>query len=45
MGAFLSIVALYLAALAVRMSYELLKNAGRVDPQSQALFSIGAHFS
>jgi hypothetical protein len=43
MGAFLSLVALDLAALAVRTSYELLKNAGRVDPKSQSLFIIGAH--
>ena len=44
MGAFLSIVTLYLAALAVRTSDELLEKAGRVDPKSQALFIIGAHF-
>lgn len=38
MGRFLGLVALFLAALAVRTSYELLKKAGRVDPRSQALF-------
>jgi protein-S-isoprenylcysteine O-methyltransferase Ste14 len=38
MGSFLGLVALYLAALAVRTSYELLKKAGRVDPRNQALF-------
>ena len=40
MGGFLGLVALYLAALAVRTSYELLKKAGRVDPRSQALFAV-----
>jgi protein-S-isoprenylcysteine O-methyltransferase Ste14 len=35
---FLGLVALYLAALTVRTSYELLKKAGRVDPTSRALF-------
>ena len=38
MGSVLGLVALYLAALAVRTSYELLKKAGRVDPGSRALF-------
>ena len=37
MGSVLGLVALYLAALAVRTSYELLKKAGRVDPGSRAL--------
>jgi len=40
MGSFLGLVALHLAALAVRTSYELLKKAGRVDPRSQALFIV-----
>jgi protein-S-isoprenylcysteine O-methyltransferase Ste14 len=39
-GGFLGLVTLYLAALAVRTSYELLKRAGRVDPKSQALFIV-----
>ena len=38
MGSFLGLVALYLAALAVRTGYELLKKAGKVDPRNQALF-------
>jgi protein-S-isoprenylcysteine O-methyltransferase Ste14 len=38
MGSFLGLVVLYLAALAVRTRYELLKKAGSVDPRSQALF-------
>ena len=37
-GSYFGIVALYLAALAVRTSYELLKKAGRVDPKSRSLF-------
>jgi protein-S-isoprenylcysteine O-methyltransferase Ste14 len=37
---FLGLVALHLAALSVRTSYELLKDAGKVDPRSQALFSM-----
>ena len=40
MGSFLGLVALNLAALAVRTSYELLKKAGSVDPRSQALFIV-----
>jgi protein-S-isoprenylcysteine O-methyltransferase Ste14 len=40
MGTFLGLVALYLAALAVRTRYELLKKAGRVDPRNQALFIV-----
>jgi protein-S-isoprenylcysteine O-methyltransferase Ste14 len=40
MGSFLGLVALYLAALAVRTGYELLKKAGRIDPRSQALFIV-----
>ena len=37
-GIYFSVVALYLAAQAVRTSYELLKKAGRVDPKSRSLF-------
>jgi len=33
-------VAFYLAALAIRTSYELLKKAGRLDPKSLTLFVI-----
>jgi protein-S-isoprenylcysteine O-methyltransferase Ste14 len=40
MSVFLGLVALHLAALSVRTSYELLKEAGRVDPRSPALFSL-----
>ena len=40
MSGFLGLVALYLATLVVRTSYELLKRAGRVDPKSQALFFV-----
>jgi protein-S-isoprenylcysteine O-methyltransferase Ste14 len=39
-ASFLGLVALYLAALAVRTIYELLKKAGRVDPRNQALFVV-----
>jgi protein-S-isoprenylcysteine O-methyltransferase Ste14 len=38
MESFLGLVALYLVALAVRTTYELLKKAGRLDPGSRALF-------
>jgi protein-S-isoprenylcysteine O-methyltransferase Ste14 len=34
------VVALYLAAVAIRTSYELLKKAGRLDPKSHTLFVI-----
>ena len=40
MGVFFGIVAIYLAALAVRTTYELLKHAGRVNPKSQSLFIV-----
>ena len=40
MRSFLGLVALYLATLAVRTIYELLKKAGRVDPRNQALFLV-----
>jgi protein-S-isoprenylcysteine O-methyltransferase Ste14 len=37
-GRFLGAVTLFLAALAIRTSYELLKKAGWIDPRSQTLF-------
>jgi protein-S-isoprenylcysteine O-methyltransferase Ste14 len=40
MSSFLLLVVLYLAALSVRTSYELLKKAGRVDPRNQSLFIL-----
>lgn len=39
-GSYLGIVALYLAALAVRTSYEILKEAGRLDPKNATLFIV-----
>ena len=37
---YFAVVALYLAALAVRTSYELLKRAGWLDPKNQTLFIV-----
>ena len=34
------VVAFYLAALAIRTSYELLKKSGRLDPRSHTLFAF-----
>ncbi len=34
------VVAFYLAALAIRTGYELLKKAGRLDPRSHTVFAI-----
>jgi hypothetical protein len=34
------VVPFHLAALAIRTSYELLENAGRLDPRSPTLFVI-----
>jgi hypothetical protein len=35
-----AVAAVYLGALAIRTSYELLKKAGRLDPRSHALFAV-----
>jgi protein-S-isoprenylcysteine O-methyltransferase Ste14 len=39
-GNYSGVVAFYLAALAIRTSYELLKKAGRLDPRSHTLFAF-----
>jgi protein-S-isoprenylcysteine O-methyltransferase Ste14 len=37
---YFDVVAFFLAALAIRTSYELLKKAGRLDPRSRTIFAI-----
>jgi protein-S-isoprenylcysteine O-methyltransferase Ste14 len=39
-GSYSALVAIYLAALAIRTSYELLKKASRLDSKSPTLFTI-----